>query len=38
MSASDFFIWSEEARDKLKECEAGKIAIDEYRLWLGNKR
>ena len=37
MSASDFFIWSEEARAKLKECEAGQMALDDYRMWLGNK-
>ena len=38
MSASDFFTWSEEAREKLKECEAGVMTLDEYISWLGNKR
>jgi hypothetical protein len=38
MSASDFFHWSEEARAKLKECEAGSITLDDYIVWLGNKK
>ena len=38
MSASDFFHWSEDARAKLKECEAGNMTLDEYVKWLGNKR
>ncbi|MDR2570571.1 MAG: DUF6076 domain-containing protein [Oscillospiraceae bacterium] len=38
MSESDFFHWSEEARAKLKECESGQFALEEFRLWLGNKR
>jgi len=37
MSESDFFTWSEEARAKCKECEAGNITLQEYKLWLGNK-
>lgn len=38
MSESDFFFWSEEARAKLKECESGEMALDEFKFWLGNKR
>jgi hypothetical protein len=38
MSASDFFTWSEDARAKLKECEAGQMALDEYKMWLGNTK
>ena len=38
MSESDFFTWSEEARAKCKECEVGEMTLEEYKLWLGNKR
>jgi hypothetical protein len=38
MSQSDFFTWSEEARAKLKECESGQVALEEFKLWLGNKK
>ena len=38
MSPNDFFHWSEEAREKLKECESGQIDLPEFKIWLGNKR
>ena len=38
MSESDFFTWSEEARAKCKECEAGEMTLQKYKLWLGNKQ
>lgn len=29
-----FSKWNEQARNKMKECESGKITLDEYKLWL----
>jgi len=38
MTQNEFYEWSEEARKKRGECEAGKLPLDEFKLWLGNKR
>ena len=38
MTPNEFYEWSEEARKKRGECEAGLLSIDEYRVWLGNKK
>lgn len=32
----DFYAWSEEAREKKAECEAGNISFEEFSEWLGN--
>jgi len=32
----DFYTWSEEAREKKAECEAGKISFEEFSEWLSN--
>ena len=37
MTANDFYEWSEEARRLRGECEAGKLTVEEFRAWLGNK-
>lgn len=29
-----FFIWNEKARELMKECQAGKITIEEYKNWI----
>ena len=31
-----FYAWSEKAREKKAECEAGKISFEEFSEWLGN--
>lgn len=31
-----FYAWSEKAREKKAECEAGKISFDDFSEWLGN--
>ena len=38
MTQTDFYEWSEEARRKRDECEAGTMTIVEFMMWLGNKR
>jgi len=38
MSQNEFYEWSEEARLKRGECEAGRLTLDEFKAWLGNKR
>lgn len=30
----EFYTWSEKAREKKAECEAGKITLEEFRKWL----
>jgi len=30
----DFYLWSEQAREKKAECDEGKITLEEYRKWL----
>lgn len=32
----DFYAWSEEAREKKAECEAGSISFEEFSEWLSN--
>jgi len=34
IAAEDFYTWSEKAREKKAECEAGKITLEEYQEWL----
>ena len=34
--AEDFYAWGERAREKLAECESGKLPYDEFREWLKN--
>ena len=34
MSQTDFLSWSEEARKLRDECYAGKISLDDYKVWL----
>lgn len=31
-----FYAWSEKAREKKAECEAGKISFEDFSEWLGN--
>jgi len=38
MTQKEFYEWSEEARHKRGECEAGRLTLDEFKAWLGNKR
>ena len=38
MTPSEFFEWSEEARRLRGECDAGRMTLDEFRMWLGNGR
>jgi hypothetical protein len=38
MTANEFFEWSEEAREKRGQCEDGRLTLDEFKIWLGNKR
>jgi len=37
MTQTEFYEWSEEARQKRGECEAGRLSLDEFTAWLGNK-
>ena len=37
MTQSEFYEWSEEARRKRGECEAGTLPLVEFKQWLGNK-
>jgi hypothetical protein len=37
MTPNEFFEWSEEARRKRGECEDGRLPLDEFRAWLGNR-
>ena len=37
MTEQAFFEWSEEARRLRGECEAGRVALEEFRGWLGNR-
>lgn len=34
MAAADFYAWSEKAREKKAECEAGKLTREEFERWL----
>lgn len=34
--AEDFYAWGERAREKLAECESGKLSYDEFSEWLKN--
>ena len=34
MAADGFYAWSEKAREKKAECEAGKLTRDEFERWL----
>ena len=38
MTQTEFYEWSEEARQKRSECESGKLSLDEFVEWLGNKK
>ena len=38
ITQTEFYEWSEEARRKRGECEAGQISLDDFKAWLGNKR
>ena len=38
MTNQEFYDWSEEARVKRGECEAGRLPLDDFIAWLGNKR
>jgi len=38
MTQLEFYEWSEEARQKRDECEAGNLPLAEFKTWLGNKR
>ena len=38
MTNQEFYEWSEEARAKRDECEAGGITLAEFKTWLGNKK
>lgn len=33
-----FYAWSEKAREKKAECEAGKISFEDFSEWLGNSK
>jgi len=37
MTQTEFYEWSEEARQKRSECEAERLSFDEFKAWLGNK-
>jgi len=32
----DFYLWSEQAREKKAECDSGMITLEEYQKWLKN--
>ena len=34
MAADDFYAWSEKAREKKAECEAGELTREEFERWL----
>lgn len=34
MAADDFYAWSEKAREKKAECDAGKLTREEFEFWL----
>ena len=34
MAPDDFYAWSEKAREKKAECEAGKLTREEFEFWL----
>lgn len=34
MASSDFYAWSEKAREKKAECEAGELTREEFERWL----
>ena len=34
MASSDFYAWSEKAREKKAECDAGKLTREEFEFWL----
>ena len=38
MTQTEFYEWSEEARAKRGEGEAGRLPLAEFKAWLGNKR
>ena len=35
MTNLEFYEWSEEARRKRGECEAGTLSLEEFKVWLG---
>jgi hypothetical protein len=37
MTASEFYEWSEEARRLRSECDAGRLGLEEFKVWLGNR-
>ena len=34
MEADGFYAWSEKAREKKAECDAGKLTRDDFERWL----
>lgn len=36
MAADDFYAWSEKAREKKAECDAGQLTREEFECWLKN--
>lgn len=34
ITKDEFYAWSENAREKKVECEAGNISLDEFSCWL----
>ena len=38
MTQTEFYEWSEEARQKRSECESGKLSLADFMVWLGNKK
>ena len=36
ISDTDFYAWSEQAREMKKKCDCGDISLEEYGKWLKN--
>ena len=36
ITKDEFYFWSEKAREKKTECEAGNITLEEFGCWLRN--
>ena len=34
VTAEEFYLWSEQAREKKRECDSGQITLEEYAAWL----
>ena len=34
ISQEDFYVWSEQAREKKDACEAGAMSVEEFAAWL----